>query len=155
MGGSALMGSLGWFVATALVLACAWFIANLVPFFSDVMALLSSVGAINLTYGFPAIAALLQHQRYLQKASQKEPGELEKGQSGVTSPMTTHQVFCCTSTEVFLCWCIAVFSTCMMFFGVYSAVRDTLENWSSVTRRPSDAEVAQMRLMLSKILPKW
>merc|ERR1711902_97193 len=34
--GLLLTGSLGWAMATALVLACAWFVANLVPFFSDV-----------------------------------------------------------------------------------------------------------------------
>merc|ERR1712187_769872 len=81
--GLLLTGSLGWAMTTALVLACAWFVANLVPFFSDVMALVSSVGAINLTYGFPAAAALLQHRRFLKQGSPRDPAELENGQSAI------------------------------------------------------------------------
>lgn len=134
--GSPCMESLGWALATTLVLAFAWFIANLVPFFSDVMALLSSVGAINLTYGFPAAAALLQHRRYLKQASQKELGELEDGESAIESGVPNAPVFVCTYIEVPLCWLIALFSAIMMVFGVYSAIRDTLENWAAITRRP-------------------
>jgi amino acid permease len=136
--GMLLTGSLGWAMATALVLACAWFVANLVPFFSDVMALLSSVGAINLTYGFPAAAALLQHRRYREQSSRKEPVELENGQLDlkVATAVPNSEVFHCSTIEVPLCWSIAIFSAVMMVFGVCSAVRDTIDTWASISRRP-------------------
>merc|ERR1719296_142828 len=123
-----------WLLATAVVMACAWFIANIVPFFSDVMALLSAIAAVNLTYGFPAAAALLQHRRELQQHPLKKVPSTESGDTGHDSSKAS--IFVYPAIEAPCCWLIVIFSVGMMVYGSFTAVLDTVEHWGSSSRLP-------------------
>jgi len=135
--GSAMKEGAGWLAATAAVTVAAMLTANLVPFFSDVMALLSSLAAVNLTYGFPAAAALLQHHR---EAARLESGAAA-GEANVESGAASREgppprMFAHPRAEVPFCWLIVIFSVVMMVYGTCSAIEDTMASWASVSRRP-------------------
>mmetsp|Transcript_62428 Transcript_62428/g.190913 ORF Transcript_62428/g.190913 Transcript_62428/m.190913 type:complete len:453 (-) Transcript_62428:126-1484(-) len=136
------LSGLGWPAATASILAGAWLVANVVPFFSEVMALLSSVAALNLTYSFPAAAALLQHRRDSIQATCADAGkaESEDGESASNSRAEVDaraaQVFAYPSIEIPLCCTIVFCSAILMVYGVQSAVQDTIQHWASIDRRP-------------------
>lgn len=140
-GRAELRGRLTWLVATVVVMACAWFVANLVPFFADVMALLSAVGAVNLTYGFPAAAALLQYRREVRQRPLKRVAE-EVEEAGSAAEAASNQlaspasVFIYPALEVPCCYVIVAFSAVMMLCGSCSAVLDTMEQWGSSSRLP-------------------
>eukprot|EP00443_Scrippsiella_acuminata_P108536 CAMPEP_0115663276 /NCGR_PEP_ID=MMETSP0272-20121206/47757_1 /TAXON_ID=71861 /ORGANISM="Scrippsiella trochoidea, Strain CCMP3099" /LENGTH=444 /DNA_ID=CAMNT_0003101619 /DNA_START=24 /DNA_END=1360 /DNA_ORIENTATION=- len=153
--GSPVMRGAGWLLATAAVTAAAWLTANLVPFFSDIMALLSSIAAVNLTYGFPAAAALLQHRREMQLCSNREVvskvAELESGTTADESNMKpesdslerpSRRVFAHPCIEVPFCWLIVIFSATMMVYGTFNAVEDTIATWASSRDVLLDVEVA-------------
>lgn len=155
--GSRSMGSKAWFAATAVVTGCAWLIANLVQFFSDIMALLSSLAAVNLTYGFPAAAALFQHQREVKQEvtielsshvrceKKQEVAAADGQESGnaadeprnfESASMHSALVFTYPRLEVPCCWLITAFSAIMMVYGTVNAVRDTIDNWALNSRHP-------------------
>lgn len=134
--GSKAMGAAGWIAATAIVTVCAWLLANLVPFFSDVMALLGSVAALNLTYGFPAAAALLQHHREL-KQEETKTAELESGEEGkCDSEEPSARIFTQSWIEVPFCWLIVSLSAVMMVYGAVNSIQDTISEWASISRSP-------------------
>jgi len=137
VGGCAGKGRMIWFAATVVVMACAWLIANIVPFFSDVMALLSATAAVNLTYGFPAAAALLQHRRELKQRPLKQTASIEAGATGDDSSQPSPvSVFVYPALEVPCCYLIVAFSAGMMIYGSFSAVLDTVDQWGSSSRLP-------------------
>ncbi|KAI0317441.1 transmembrane amino acid transporter protein-domain-containing protein [Amylostereum chailletii] len=106
-----------WVAICACIWITGWLIAELIPFFSDLLSIISSILTVWFTYGLSGILWMYDH-------GPRGPYAADKGGPGFFGGWKAKAGF---FTSVF----VIVMSAAIMVLGMYSAITSIAENYSS------------------------
>ncbi|KAI0031432.1 transmembrane amino acid transporter protein-domain-containing protein [Vararia minispora EC-137] len=106
-----------WILICACIWTVGWLIAELIPFFSDLLSIISSILTVWFTYGLSGVLWLYDH-------SASGPKGTKSGGSGFFGSWKACSGFLMSVFVIF-------FSAVIMVLGVYSAVTSIINNYAA------------------------